>query len=254
MQTVNSPSINAKLKAMYAKKLKKEDFEDLIKQNSIKEAVLILKTKIEELENLSTDITRIELEKAFDNMISNDINKIDKFLHGNSKKIWKQYVLKYQIKEANQKKYYEELLKIVEGNNKQIENEIKLEIDLLNILSSYRAKLYYGIENDDILINSFYKIDKEKLEKIRNSKSIDEIKEILKETIYKDIIKEDMERDFKHFLYNKFKKDFRNEILDLSVVISYFNILEIEKSNIITIIEGIRYKLTSQEIEKKLIL
>ena len=37
MKTFNNPSINAKLKAMYSKKLKKEDLEDLMKQNHIKD-------------------------------------------------------------------------------------------------------------------------------------------------------------------------------------------------------------------------
>lgn len=46
MKTFNNPSVTAKLKAMYAKKLKKDDLDDLIKQEHIKDAIIILKSKI----------------------------------------------------------------------------------------------------------------------------------------------------------------------------------------------------------------
>ena len=42
--TVKYPAINAKLKGMYAKKLKSEDIDELLKQNSTKQAVALLKS------------------------------------------------------------------------------------------------------------------------------------------------------------------------------------------------------------------
>ena len=87
MKTFNNPSINAKLKAMYSKKLKKEDLEDLMKQNHIKDAIILLKSKIDNLEDLSNEAKRLELENALDNIIIMDIKKINQYLRGNNKKI-----------------------------------------------------------------------------------------------------------------------------------------------------------------------
>ena len=108
MKTFNNPSINAKLKAMYSKKLKKEDLEDLMKQEYIKDAIIILKSKIKNLEDLSNDAKRVELENALDKIVIDDMRKIDKYLNGNNKKIWQKYILKYKIDAI--KKIYENLI------------------------------------------------------------------------------------------------------------------------------------------------
>ena len=45
ISAIKYPSINAKLKGMYAKRLKDDDLQDLAKQNNLKSAVAILKNK-----------------------------------------------------------------------------------------------------------------------------------------------------------------------------------------------------------------
>ena len=45
ISAIKYPSINAKLKGMYAKRLKNDDLQDLAKQNNLKSAVAILKNK-----------------------------------------------------------------------------------------------------------------------------------------------------------------------------------------------------------------
>ena len=45
ISAIKYPSINAKLKGMYAKRLKSDDILDLCKQNNLKSAVAILKNK-----------------------------------------------------------------------------------------------------------------------------------------------------------------------------------------------------------------
>lgn len=42
-------------------------------------------------------------------------------------------------------------------------------------------------------------------------------------------------------------------MLDFSLVIAYFKLLELQRENIITILEGIRYKLDIKEIQKRII-
>ena len=294
MKTFNNPSVTAKLKAMYAKKLKKDDLDDLIKQEHIKDAIIILKSKIDDLDNLSNDAKRLELENSLDKLIIIDMKKIDKYINGTNKKIWQKYILKYKIDiikkiyekvitnelqnientiwvtniftdlepllkvkskeefleqlpdedikeifetsknnfelENNLNKYYfEGFLHEVKGKNKDIETVLKYSIDLLNIFWTYRCQKYYGIVDENILINSFYKIDI-------------------------NIIREDVQKDVKRALYKRSKSSFRKDILNLNTVISYFEMIQIEKENIITIIEGIRYNLKGPTIKNKIII
>lgn len=318
MGTITSPSLNSKLKVMYSEKLKKDDLEDLIKQNTIKDALIILKSKIPSLEDLPNNASRIELEDSLDNILIYDIKKILKYLQGKNKEIFEQYILKYKIETIKKlyedlfvlnlnmtnnywiqnlftdlktlvtttkkddfiekipeknikdifansnsdferenkldKYYFENFLKTVNGKNKKSEDLLKTQIDLLNILWAYRCAKYYGVINQNILINCFYKIDLNIIKKIENSNNLDDLKQSLEGTIYKDIIQNDIEIDIKRFLYKKSKKTFRNEMLDLSMIISYLKILETEKENIVTIIEGIRYKMPSENIQRKIII
>ena len=78
LNSKNSPSVNSKLKAMYSKKLTKEDLEDLMKQQNLKEAIYLLKSKIDSLDNLRVDAKRLEIEAELDKMLISDILKITK--------------------------------------------------------------------------------------------------------------------------------------------------------------------------------
>ena len=60
---VKYPNINAKLKGMHSKRITKTDLEDLIKQNSLKNAVLLLKIKSEIFKNSDENIDRLKLYK-----------------------------------------------------------------------------------------------------------------------------------------------------------------------------------------------
>ena len=82
---------------MYAKTLTKEDIEDLLKQNTRKDAIIILKSKMPPLDDLNVDAKRIELESKLDRVIVNDINKIYRYLDSKTKKVFDSYILKYKI-------------------------------------------------------------------------------------------------------------------------------------------------------------
>ena len=318
MKTITSPSLNAKLKAMYSQKLKYTDLEDLTKQTSISEAIILLKSKLHDLDKLSNTARRIELENSLDTIIINDMKKIIKYLNGTNKEIFEHYILKYKInaiikiydnlfisnippspnewveelfnelkvlytattiddfiekiddknirnifynnttdferENALNKYYFESFLKLIKGENKNIESLLKTQIDLLNILWTYRTKKYYDVLNPNILIKSFYKIDIETIKNIEEINSLSDLNHILDSTNYKGIINNNIELDIKKYLYLKYKNIFRKELLDLSLVISYFNILEIEKENIVTIIECIRYNVPKQNINNKIII
>ena len=92
------PSINAKLKSMYAQKLKSEEFAELIKQQNSEMALLYLKNTKNEFKSLSEAADRIEIETLLDKNLIKDIQKIEKLLSNSSKKSLKVFLSKYEIR------------------------------------------------------------------------------------------------------------------------------------------------------------
>lgn len=95
---VKYPNINAKLKGMHAKRITKNDLEDLIKQNNLKNAVLMLKSKSDIFKNSDENIDRLEIESLLEKDQINDILKIQGLLKDNDKEIFEIFLLKYEIK------------------------------------------------------------------------------------------------------------------------------------------------------------
>lgn len=92
------PSINTKLKAIYFKKLKRDEFIDLLKQPDSEKALLYLKTQKESFKELSDNADRIEIETQLDKNLIKDIQKIEKLLSKKSKKILNNFLSKYEIR------------------------------------------------------------------------------------------------------------------------------------------------------------
>ena len=65
---------------MYANRLTKENINDIIKQNNIKNVVLLLKNKSDIFKNTQENIDRLEIEKLLDEVLLKDILKINKYL------------------------------------------------------------------------------------------------------------------------------------------------------------------------------
>ena len=154
ISAIKYPSINAKLKGMYAKRLKNDDLQDLAKQNNLKSAVAILKNKSSSLNVLSEDADREQIEKVLNGEIIYDIEKIVKYLDKNDTQIFNLLISKYEIR--------------------CIKRAIKL--------------LYSKNESDEnikIWTNTIF-TDLKGLESI---KSIDEFLKIINNTKYKKILK-----------------------------------------------------------------
>ena len=95
---VKYPNINAKLKGMYSKRITKTDLEDLVKQNNLKNAVLLLKAKNEIFKNSDENIDRLEIESLLERDQINNILKIEKLLDNRDLETFKMFLLKYEIK------------------------------------------------------------------------------------------------------------------------------------------------------------
>ena len=154
ISAIKYPSINAKLKGMYAKMLKDDDLKDLAKQNNLKSAVAILKNKSSSLNVLSEDADREQIEKVLNGEIIYDIEKIVKYLDKNDTQIFNLLISKYEIR------------------------CIKKAIKLLYSKNEYD-------ENIKIWTNTIF-TDLKGLESI---KSIDEFLKIINNTKYKKILK-----------------------------------------------------------------
>ena len=92
------------------------------------------------------------------------------------------------------------------------------------------------------------------IQNIENTQSLQEVKYILKNLKNKEIVESSIYDDSKEYMYKKFKKFFIQNEYDISSIIAYFYMKEIERSNIIAVIEGIRYKLPKEEMQKQIII
>ena len=88
----------AKLKGMYAKRITRQDLEDVIKQKQLKNVFMLLKNKNEIFKNISDNVDRLEIESLLDESQIRDIKKIQKLLNEKDKKIFELFLLQYEIK------------------------------------------------------------------------------------------------------------------------------------------------------------
>lgn len=157
------------------------------------------------------------------------------------------------------KYYFEKIYNLAKKVNKNLQFLIGTEIDLLNIIWIYRAKKYFGYSVEDtreILIPVNYKINKRIQEELLNCIDFNEIKTVLENTVYKNVFLDENEIEYEKdkYLYNINRKIFRTKMFDISTVFSIINLTDIEIKNMINIIEGIRYKIDRNEIQKKIII
>ena len=140
----------------------------------------------------------------------------------------------------------------------ELKNIFNAYIDFNNLVRIIRLKKYYNPDEDYIRDSLFPygTISNKKLESLIQAKSIDEIHSIVQTTTFGKLIS-GIEYDYIDELPTKVKfakcKHFiRYSVNPPVVMLSYILLTELELSNIINIIEGIRYKLPKDEIKKML--
>lgn len=332
VNSLKYPNLIAKLKGMNAKNLNSKDFEELLKQNNIVSINSILKTKSYHLKNLDDNSSREEIENELDNILIDDIEKIEKYLSNKDKEILFNCVLDYEIKvfmdilkkikygkiEQNKidniNKWTSKIFNKLQGiarvnnineikiyskktafeniinsfldtnnieesnlfllemqldkfyfenlfNNLNTESSKKLigtKIDLENIIWIYRMKKYYNMPEEEIkkyIIEVDYN-----LKCLNELIAIDDYKQIiefLKKTKYKEIFEtenENLEILIRKYMYNQYKKTFRQAKYDISTIISYLGMDKNQIENIINIVGGVEYKIDKQKIQEKIII
>lgn len=332
VNSLKYPNLIAKLKGMNAKNLNSKDFEELLKQNNIVSINSILKAKSYHLKNLDDNSSREEIENELDNILIDDIEKIEKYLSNKDKEILFNCVLDYEIKvfmdilkkikygkiEQNKidniNKWTSKIFNKLQGiarvnnineikiyskktafeniinsfldtnnieesnlfllemqldkfyfenlfNNLNTESSKKLigtKIDLENIIWIYRMKKYYNMPEEEIkkyIIEVDYN-----LKCLNELIAIDDYKqiiEILKKTKYKEIFEtenENLEILIRKYMYNQYKKTFKQAKYDISTIISYLGMDKNQIENIINIVGGVEYKIDKQKIQEKIII
>ena len=72
--------------------------------------------------------------------------------------------------------------------------------------------------------------------------------------IVQDLDKEDLQNVIDKYIYNVAKSIFLKNRYNIGQVISYLIMVEYQNRNIITILEGIYYKFSKEEIRKRIIV
>lgn len=166
----------------------------------------------------------------------------------------------FEMENQLDKFYFENMMKIARKHNSSLADIIGKQIDLNNIIWMYRVKKNYHFSEEqtrDILMKTYYKLKKSELEKMLEANNEKEMKEVLQKTFYAKYINfehtDDLEQQVEIYLYHLYKKHFRGNIFDISAIYAYINMVEQENNDIMSVVEGIRYHLNKEEIQKKLI-
>ncbi len=148
--------------------------------------------------------------------------------------------------------------KYLRGNDRNpLEESFGKKTDVLNLLWIYRCKKYYDMPKEIIMsyiLPYNAGIRKETLRRLIETDGLDEFSEVVLNTKYREIFKRDIDEffeiNFAEYMYNVHMTLFRRYPLTVSSAVDYIHMKEYELSNIISVIEGIRYGLRPEKIKK----
>ena len=165
--------------------------------------------------------------------------------------------------------FFKRMFNMIENKSRRSEKAelrrlVGTRIDNLNICSIYRQKVLFKLDSDQIRerIFPFSKtLTPDKIEKILSSSDFEQMNKTLKQMFLIDdgALKASEEESFYIERYtsivrHRICRHYLHMSSNLSTVFYAFYILsQLEISNLIYIIEGVRYKITSNEIKKLLV-
>lgn len=147
----------------------------------------------------------------------------------------------------------------LKGNDKKDAQQIiGYETDLQNLKWIYRCKMSFKQSRETIysyIIPNYYKLNEEMITALVNASSKDEFLNILKPTPYHDIFdKSEFEKDSEKFLNKVYRISITKYPYSFVNILCYLMLKKSEASNIVSVIEGIRYNLAPEEIKEFLVL
>jgi len=144
-------------------------------------------------------------------------------------------------------------------NRKVLKESFGLETDFRNIMWIYRGKHYYHLKKEILyryMLPGGEKLKKNKLIELVEAASIEDLLTKLERGPYGAVIdfeSSHWENSFYQYYRHKQKVNIRLLPGTIGPVIGYMSLKEIEIMNITTIIEGVRYQVTPEEINSHLV-
>lgn len=238
---IKYPNLNSKMKGMYAKRITKNDLEDLIKQNSLKNAILLLKSKCDIFKNADENIDRLEIESLLEKSQIDDILKIQKLLGNKDKEIFEMFLLQYEIK-------------CVKSIFRKLFSDDKTDDIIIQNVKLWTTSLFKDIRGIET-VNDFYEFF-EAIKRMKYNKILKKYQE--QENINVFDVENEIDKLYFETLYDTVKKEVNSKKIigseiDLLNVLWIFRIkkyynFESEKINQILIKRY--YKLTPNIIKK----
>ncbi|QTL98103.1 hypothetical protein GM661_09000 [Iocasia frigidifontis] len=158
----------------------------------------------------------------------------------------------------------EELGKKLGGSDyRYIEDLMGTEADLLNIQWIYRIKKYYNLSSGEILnylIPFHYKINRDNFKKMSQVVKATDMEKYIRYNKYQEVFRKAITGNSdifgKYYLAFLLKKSIKvksTSFFNIGNIIAYLIIKECEIRDIITIVEGVRYSLSTDKIKEYLI-
>lgn len=147
------------------------------------------------------------------------------------------------------------------GEDERIVNRLfGVEIDLFNILTIYRGKVFFRMDRDVInsyLIPYYGTLSRQEKLAMLDAKDREELKALIAKTRYTDVFSGEDERwyelNLQNYVYRINSVLFRHDTFTIACVLSYLKLRECELKNIVSLIEGIRYRLPEESLAQYLI-
>ena len=161
--------------------------------------------------------------------------------------------------------YYREEERLIEELPKEDREAVRMlfgvRVDLLNLMWIYRLKTSYHAPPDKIagyLIPAFGYLGRQKLRALAGAESPEEFLRMAEETPYRELFQNPaeggLERAFLKTLYRAEKKVLRERPMSLAAITAIHELKELEMQNIITVTEGVRYRLDPERIMERLVI
>lgn len=151
------PNLNAKLEGMYAKRISKQSLEELLKQNSTKQVVALLKSLSPVFQDLEDNPKRIKIKIFLERNLIEDIQKIARLLNHRDKQVFWDFISIYEIrciksafrKLSSENKIKEESNDIVNWTKHLFRNlqgieQVENQEEFFNIVKKTRYQKLFG--------------------------------------------------------------------------------------------------------------
>lgn len=143
---------------------------------------------------------------------------------------------------------------------KVIEHSLGTEMDVLNLMWIYRSRMIYNLDRSVILgylIPHRYKLSQELIYELVDVEDRETFQKIVAQTKYGNLFLSDrhvfFELNYSEYMFHMHRSFLRKYGFSIASAVSYLHLKEYELSNIISIVEGIRYHLPMDTIAKYIV-